>query len=45
MLKNHDSIQEEKSQFQYWEMQNVKIQEIEDKRNKLKQRDEDSSEC
>ena len=43
MLKNQDSIQEEKSQFQYWEtkeleeMKNVKIQELEDSINKLKQ--------
>ena len=34
MLKNQDSIQEEKSQFQYWEMQNVKMQEKEDNSKK-----------
>ena len=43
MLKNQDSIQEEKSQFQYWEMQNVEMQKSEDNNNKLKQINEDSS--
>ena len=39
MLKNQDSIQEEK---ELEEVQNVKVQELEDISNKLKQRDEDS---
>ena len=43
MLKNQDSIQEEKSQFQYWEMQNVEMQNSEDNDNKLKKINEDSS--